>query len=174
MNNKIILTIICLFVSLAFNVSTAQEKGFINKKLGNIIFIDIPEYMTKTYGLNDVAKAQYQNTDKEAYLIIIEEEKEDIKIAGGGFANSKEYFKFFVESFGIDSIKIMSGEEMNKGKFPAYQGQIEGFVNGLKLFYLVTIVESPTHFYNIISWTLFERKSDVINDFKKIASSLKE
>jgi len=174
MTKRIIIAITALLVVIAANQLIAQEKGFTNKKIGNIIYVDVPDYMTKTFGLNDVAKVQYANAEKEAYTIIIEEDKEDIKSAGGGFANPQEYFQFFMGSFGIDSIKIISEEPAKSGKFQAYQGQVDGRVQEMNLFYLITIIESPTHFYNVISWTLFENKDKLINDFKKIASSLKE
>ncbi|MFH1051665.1 MAG: hypothetical protein V1779_12155 [bacterium] len=174
MTNRIILATICLVLAFATNGITAQEKGFTKQKMGNILYIDLPDYMTKTIGLNDIAKIQYQNTEKEAYLIMIEEDKEDIKLAGTEFTNAKDYYNFFIGNFGIDSIHVTSEEEVKTGKFPAYQAQVDGLVQGLNLFYLLTIVESPTHFYNIISWTKMDNKQQLINDFKKIASSLKE
>ena len=174
MTKKVFLTALCLVLVFVINVINAQETILNKKKIGNIVYLDVPDYMVKAYGLNDVAKAQFQNTVKETYLILIEEDKEDIKIAGGSFTNPKEYFKFFIESFGIDSIHVISEESTKSGVFPAYQAQINGFVQGLSLFYLVTVIESPSYFYNVISWTLFEKKSELIDDFKKIATSLKE
>jgi hypothetical protein len=168
------LTIACLILVFFSDQLISQEKGFTSKKFGNIIYLDIPDYMSKTFGLNDIAKVQYANAEKEAYTIIIEEDKEDIKSAGGGFANPQEYFKFFMDSFGIDSIQIISEVLTKSGKFQAYQGLVDGVVQDMNLFYLITIIESPTHFYNVISWTLKENQDKLINDFKKIASSLKE
>jgi hypothetical protein len=174
MKKRIILATMCIILVLAGNELIAQEKGFSTKKLGNIIFVDVPDYMTKTFGLNDIAKVQYANSEKEAYTIIIEEDKDDIKTAGGSFENSQDYYNYFIKNFGIDSIAVLSESPAKSGKLNAYQAQISGHIDNLDLFYLVTIVESPTHFYNIISWTVAENKNQLINDFKRIASSLKE
>lgn len=174
MTKRIILTTICLILALTGNELISQEKGFSTKKLGNIIFVDVPDYMTKTFGLNDIAKVQYANSEKEAYTIIIEEDKDDIKTAGGSFENSQDYYNYFIKNFGIDSVEVLSEAPTKSGKLNAYQAQIAGHIDNLDLFYLVTIIESPTHYYNIISWTMAENKNQLIDDFKRIVSSLKE
>jgi hypothetical protein len=43
------------------NQLKAQESNFQEKKVGNVYHVSIPDYMTKSYRLNDAASLQYLN-----------------------------------------------------------------------------------------------------------------
>ena len=75
-----------LFLSamISFN---SMAQGFSVKKGGNCFTMDIPEYLTRTFDLNDAASLQYQNTSKSVYVIVIEDDKAQLESLGIKFIN---------------------------------------------------------------------------------------
>lgn len=59
-----------------FSIARAKTAVFAPKRGGNCYTLDIPEYLTRTFSLNDITSLQYQNTSKPAYVIVIEDNKD--------------------------------------------------------------------------------------------------
>ena len=165
---------VLLGVLLINTLTFAQQTKFNNTKVGNVYNIDFPEYMTRTYGLNNSASIQYHNAEKEAYTIVIDDEKEEIKMVGIEIKDLEGYYEFFMEGFKLDSSEIISKNTITINNLNAIQVEIVGSIDSTKIYYIITFVDSKEYYYNIISWTLYEFKESLINDYKKIAASLKE
>lgn len=167
------------FISVSlFSVSVISQTKFNQQKAGNIFDISIPDYMTRTIGLNDVATVQYKNTVKDVYTIVIEDSKEELTIADIFYSSLQE----FQEEFEADFIK---GEEKRTSSKPVFttknnvnftEYDVSYYDNELKIevYYLVGIAETKTHFYKILSWTNLENKDKFKSDFQKILYSLKQ
>ena len=56
----------------------AQTKEY---KAGQVFYVSLPEYMSKTIGLNNAATIQYKSEVKDVYGFVIIDPKEDLKLA---------------------------------------------------------------------------------------------
>jgi hypothetical protein len=69
------------------------------KKVGHIYYLSLPDYMLKTYDLNDVATLQYKNAAKEAYTIVIEDSKEQLEALGIKYTDAEDFLNSFLGDY---------------------------------------------------------------------------
>lgn len=174
-----------LFFLTAFAVfntipSFSQTK-FVEQKAGHIIYMSLPEYMVKTSELNDVASMQYMNKAKEAYVVVIEDSKEDLEAGGTKYVGLKDFHDSVIESLKSEDPKAQESKptefQQNGNKF--YQTDLNATLQTedgkeIKVTYLVTYVESKTHYYQILCWTLASNYKNLVGDFKKIAETIRD
>lgn len=166
---------ILLLLALLFSGNSFSQ-NFITETGGNCYSIEIPNYMAKTYDLNDVASAQYKNTLKEAYTIVIEDSKDELKSLSMLFIDSKDFLENFIKDYQIDA-KDRTISEITEFKSNENQhAQVEMTWNddAGKYYMLITSVETETHFFKILCWTLLEYKDKLRNDFLTISKSIKD
>jgi len=161
--------------SILFTSNTFSQ-NFLTKKGGNCYTMEIPSYLTRTYDLNDVATLQYNNTLKEAYVIVIEDSKDEMTSLGMVFLDSKEFLENFVKEYQIDAEKRTISEIT---KFESNQNQhaqleMTWSSEDGDFYMLITSAETKEHFYKILCWTTAENKDKLKNDFLAIAKSIKE
>lgn len=170
---KLIATLLLLLGS--FSVAMAQT-DFTERKGGHSYTMDIPSYMVKTYELNDVATLQYFNKHKEAYAIVIEDSKEELEIRGMKFVNAQE----FLDSFAADYKKEEKRRRLSKTQTfesngnKVAQSELKWTDEDGDFFMLITAVETKTHFYKVICWTLAANASQLKDDFKHLSASIKD
>lgn len=168
---KTILIVIAFISSLCANAQV-----FTTTKGGNCFTIDIPNYLTKAFDLNDVASLQYHNTTKEAYVVVIEDSKDQLEYMGAKFVGTKDFLESFVKDYKIDSANRKLGSiaqfEANGNKHA--QVELTWRENGTNFYMLITSVETNLHFYNIMCWTVIENKDQLKKDYLAISKSLKE
>ncbi|MBI5324673.1 MAG: hypothetical protein HZB41_05290 [Ignavibacteriae bacterium] len=167
-----IFLIICVFYPL---ITNAQSK-FVERRIGHVYFISIPDYMTTTTELNKSASLQYQNTLKEAYVIIIEDNKDTLEYLGMKFTNPQDFYDGFITDFtsGLENKKFTGTKRIKIGPNNAVQAEVSASFEGNPIWYFITVVESPTHFYKIIAWTLEENKNKLKPDYVKMVNSFHE
>ena len=85
-----IIQLLALQITLCLNLSA--QSNFTEKSGGHCFIMDIPDYMAKTYDLNEAASLQYQNFTKEAYAIAIVDFKDQLENLGMKFLNAKEFY----------------------------------------------------------------------------------
>lgn len=133
--------------------------------------ITVYENMKKTNELNDEADIQAANEFKELYVIVLSEPKTDFMI---GFTLS-DYadlqYDPFVTNVGAPlanpaTIKTDAGHK-------ALQYEVHGASDGNKIGFLVTFVDTGSHFHQVLTWTLESRYSTYRETLGKIATSLK-
>lgn len=170
---KLLLSILLLLAS--FSAAQAQTQ-FTERKGGHSYSMEIPSYMVKTYELNDVASLQYFNKNKEAYAIVIEDSKDELETKGLLFENATE----FLDNFATDYKKDEKRRKLSKTKaFESNGNQVAQ--NELKwtdedgdFFMLLTVVETKTHFYKVICWTIAANAPQLKEDFKHLSASIKD
>ena len=176
MNTKSILSIniAALLIVSVTSISFAQQSGFLEKEIGNVYHVSIPGYMTKTYNLNDAASLQYLNAAKETYVIVIEDSKEELLDAGSPFKNPEDFYDHFERSFVDKSSEISALKTLKINGKPAVQVEITKSFGDYSVSYLVTVIESDTHFYKMLAWTILDYRDMYMVDFKKIANSFRD
>ena len=166
-----------LLISAFFILTSAlYSTPFTTQKGGHCYTIDIPDYMISTYNLNDVASIQYENTAKEAYTIVIEDSKSQLESVGIKFMNPNEFLTQFISNYLLDAVdrKLGSTSEFVANGNNHSQTELSWTQEEDKFFMLITVVETKTHFYKILSWSLVENKQTLYDDFMKISKSLKD
>jgi hypothetical protein len=164
------LIFITLFVSGNSFGQLTTQKG------GHSYTLDIPNYMVKTYELNDVATLQYMNAGKEAYVVVIEDSKDQLQSAGLKYVNAKDFLEFFLKDYNNDAAERKIGKinEFASNANNVAQAEFTWKDDKTSYFMITTAVESKTHFYKILTWTIGANKDRLHDDFLAIAKSLKD
>jgi hypothetical protein len=170
MKNTTLLFIFALIITEAFSQSFTAKQG------GHCFTLELPEYLTKTWDLNDVASLQYQNTMKDVYVVVIEDDKEQLESLGMKFTGPREFLDNFTKDYQKESKKRklfeVSEFELNGNKLA--QVEMSWKEDDIDFYMLITSVESPKHFYKILCWTTVQNSDKYMVDFKTIARSLKD
>jgi hypothetical protein len=169
-----------LTAALIVTCSAKAQSTFREDKVGHAYSISVPDYMTKTTGLNAAASAQYQGLTKEAATLVIDESKESLELESLKFSSAQEYFDYLMKNFLLDKEDryISKSKTFKVGDINFVQAEASCYLTDskTKIYYLETIAETPTYFYQIMSysWGSKESYEKVKDDLKKIAASLKE
>jgi len=169
---RILLTSMALFLSFAH-----FAQGFGVQKGGHCYSMEVPDYMTRAYTLNDAASLQYQNLSIPAFMIVIEDEKEELQSVGMKFSGAREFLDFFVKDFKKEAAERRLGDvsEFTSNGKPHAQTEIFWKEDGgTGFFMLVTAVETPTHFYKVLCWGQMEARGRLDADFRRASKSIRE
>ena len=130
--------------------------------------------MAKTYDLNDVATLQYSNTIKEAYVIVIEDSKDELNSLSMIFQNPKEFLENFTKDYQLESANRTISEinEFESNENPHAQVEMGWNTEDGNFYMIITAVETKEHFYKILCWTILENKDLLKNDYLTISKSL--
>jgi hypothetical protein len=162
-------------ILLAMVTTHSFSQNFSAKNGGNCYTLDLPNYMIKTFDLNDVATLQYKNAVKEAYTIVIEDNKEELTSLAMIFQNPNEFLENFIKDYRTSENRTFSEiVEFESNGHPHAQVEMTWNDEDGDFYMLVTSVETEGHFYNILCWTILENKDLLKNDYLTISKSLKE
>lgn len=153
-------------------------------KIANEYQLSVPTYMTEAKSLNDVASLQYQNVFKETYVIVIDEDKQnliDTFFELGEYDTlmsvSKNYcniqMKMLQENMTVVSQTTPSAVKI--GTLDAHQVEMVGTSGDVKqeIAYFLTFIEGEEKVYMIMSWTLKNRKDKYSKTFAEVSNSFK-
>lgn len=152
------------------------SQNFQEKQGGHSYTVEIPDYMTRTFDLNDVATMEYKNIAKETYMIVIEDSKEELNSVGMTFTGARDFLDYFADDYYAGAENRLMSEVVefeNNGNEHA-QVELTWSDPEVNYYMLITTVETETHFYKILCWTLYEYQDQFREDFKRIARSLKD
>lgn len=120
--------------------------------------------------LNDEADLQMGNLLKEAYCTVLTESKEDFaddfslaelgEITRGSLLSS------------IEDASSEGPEEMSLNGQPAIRYELAGTVDNVKVRYWHVVVDSESHFHQVILWSLPSKFEGNRSDFEAVLSSL--
>jgi hypothetical protein len=133
--------------------------------------LTVPGGWKENASLNDKADIKAANPLEEMYVIVLTEGKTD-----------------FTDEMTLDQFTNITRESMisnltspdstppqpvtingNAGR----QYEIQGSVKNVKLAYLITTVETPAHFHQVITWTLGSRKDKNQTTLQQVAGSFR-
>jgi len=121
---------------------------------------------------NAEAQIQASMIVEDKHVIVIGENKDS-------FASDmtlNDYYDLIIEHYSssVEKAKISEAKTIKIGELPALQMEIQGEVNKIKVAYLVTIVESPKQFTQILFWTGQQKMDKSRELFKKLVQTYKE
>lgn len=154
------------------------QTAFKDYKAGHIFNVSLPEYMTKTTGLNSAATIQFKNTIKDVAGIIIEDDKEQLRLAELNYTSINEFYEEFIKDFLNDEEKRTVSKPQSKkvGETNFLECDVSYYEKESKIdiYYFVGIVETPTTYYKLLCWGTLESKDKFKADFQKILYSIKD
>lgn len=172
-------TVLVLTMTLSLMATAAFAQTDVKEHTGGHIFhVSLPTYMSRTMGLNSASIIQYKSTVKDVYGFIIEDNKEDLKLADMEFSSINEFYENFIKNFLKDEekrtvsnakFKQVGGINFAESDATYYDADVKG-----EIYYLVGIVETKSAFYKVLSWSSAEDKDKFKADFQKIVYSLKD
>ena len=166
------------FVLTCIPLASFSQTAMTEYKAGSIFYIKLPDYMSRTIGINSSASIQYKNAVKDVYGFVIIDSKDEMELADLKYSSVQEFYDDFIKDFLVD-------EEQRKISKPLFQKK--GDVNFIEcdasyydkeakaeIYYLVGIVETKTSYYKVLSWVLAENKEKFKADFQSIVYSLRD
>lgn len=147
-------------------------------KYGHVVNVSLPEYMTRTIGLNDNASFQFHNVPKDVSGFIVEDNKDELIIADMKFADAQEFYDNFAKSFLEDQpsrkfsksdVRKVNGNTYIHSDFSYFDEEAK-----LDIYYYVGVIETPTTFYKLICFTSSAQKETYKPDFDKIMMSIND
>lgn len=149
----------------------AQEPTTLTSTDGRIQMV-VPGGWVINKTLNDVAVLQASNRLSEMYVIVISESKEDF----AEVTSLDEYASLSREGLAknVTDAKSTEALQLQVSGRSAMEYQIDGSVDKVKVTYLCTVVETQTHFYQILTWTLPSRFQRNQGTMRTVTQSFKE
>ncbi|MFZ4398662.1 MAG: hypothetical protein ACOYO1_01410 [Bacteroidales bacterium] len=162
-----------LFLTAIYSQTSVREY-----RIGHVFNVSLPDYMSKTIGLNNASVFQYKNAVKDVYGFIIEDSKEELSMAELNYTSINEFYEDFIKDFLKDeeNRKISKPETQKKGEINIIECDASYYDKDAKIeiYYLVGIVETKYAYYKVLSWSAAENKTKFKADFQKIVYSLKD
>ena len=164
-------------VFILLSSDTFGQTALKTHKIGHVFSITLPDYMSRTVGLNSAANFQYKSEVKDVYGFVIGDDKEELKLAELNFSSVTEFHEDFMKSFLTDAEKKNIGTPVVKkiGETSFLECDVTYFDKEAEgeIYYLVGVVETKSAFYKILSWSLAENKDKFKADFQNILYSFK-
>jgi hypothetical protein len=168
-----LLTILTLTISVANAQSPVRTE-----KVGHVFSITVPDYLTRTIGINDAASVEFKNEVKEVYTFVIEDSKADLELVDMKFTDVKEFYENFIKDFLADTkertISAPKSFEKDGVKFVQFEATYyDKDVKG-KIYYNITIAETKGYFYKIMSYTTEANKTKLRDDLFLLGTTIRD
>lgn len=152
-------------------------------RIKKLYTMKVPTYMKKTDELNDDASLQYMSERREAYAIVIDEEKEAfvetfklLNQYNDSLSAAENYKNVQVESFQefVVDFKLYDESAEDFNGTPSYYAKIEGVVDNFPVTYFFRFVEGKETLYTILCWTEQRSKKTFGYTFSEVLKSFRE
>ena len=164
-------TVLLVIAFLSFSTLSFSQTQMKSYTVGHPFTISLPDYLNKTTGINPNSSIQYKSEVKGIYGFVIEDLKEDLKMAEINYANATEFYEDFIKEFseGEEQVKKSNPIVQNKGTATFLEADFSYFDKEAKeeIYYLVGIVETKTSFYKVLTYCALGDKAKYKEDFKK-------
>lgn len=138
---------------------------------GGCYSLEVAPDMESAYFGNDKAAFQFQSAKDNYSMMIIDDSKENIASFGLDY-DLETYMKIATRTLDSAGLYVNSSIEVNGVK--ALQATVQGKRDGVATTFILTCLESPTFYYQLICWTpadKFEANKPIlealINSFKE-------
>ncbi|MHA0855701.1 PsbP-related protein [Paenibacillus sp. CMAA1364] len=157
-------------VSLSPTTGVDQGKTSDFNSEDGLLTITLPASWIEHPNLVQDASIQASKTDTEDYVGVISEEKE---LFGDG-TTLEDYHKLIADQMegSLEGVKISDPLKTKVDERDALQFEISGEVGKVKIAYLITVVDHPTHYTQVILWTLEQYFKDKKPGYQDITNTL--
>jgi hypothetical protein len=167
-------------------VNLVADDSFEEVKINDLYSMKLPDYLSESYDLNDEASLQYQNTEREVYVIVIDEPKQDfidVFMSLDAYDSTKSacdnYADAQMESIEDNMSTVTAKSTMRKTKLNGSEARIcdvSGTQSGIEdeMGFTVAFIEGKETLYMVMTWTFEKTKSEYQDDMDKMINSFKE
>ncbi|HRG94382.1 MAG TPA: hypothetical protein PLZ10_15605 [Chitinophagaceae bacterium] len=163
-----------LFSSIMLSAQTAMK----TITVGHPFSISLPDYMSRTIGLNTNAALEYKNTVKDVFGFVIIDDKESLRLAEISFTSVEEFYEDFIKDFieGEEKVNQSKPQVKQSGAIKFLEADLSYYDKDAKaeIYYLIGMVETSKAYYKVLSYCTLENKAKFKEDFRKILYSLKD
>lgn len=167
---------VLLTTTLLFFTGALAQTELKQYKAGHVFDVSLPDYMSKTAGINSASAIQYKSVVKDVYGFIIFDTKEKLNFLELNYTTTKEFYDDFIKDFlkGEPKRKVSEPVAKKIGDISFIETDVTYYDKDAKseIYYLVGIVETKTSFYKVLSWCTGENKDKFKEDFQKIIYSI--
>jgi hypothetical protein len=167
---------VLMTVLIGLSIQLFGQTAFERKTGGHSYTMEIPDYMQRVFDLNEVATLQYLSEDPEAYMVVIEDRKEELDYFGLSFEGPEDFLKNFTDTYNVNAENRKLEEVINfhgnGNKFS--QVKMTWTIEEVDYLMLITSVETNTHFYKILAWTSLANRDALLDDFIRMSSSIRD
>lgn len=171
---KQLLTALILMASFAAFAQTNMK----SYKAGHAFQVSIPDYMTKTTGINDAATFQFDNTVKDIGGFIIVDTKDELELVQLKFTSAQEFYESFIKDFLIkEKNRTIASPQLKSVDGYSYVETDASFYSKeskMEIYYYIGIVETKNAFYKLLCYGGIDSKEKFKADFQKILYSIKD
>lgn len=139
--------------------------------LNHSFSVTMPASWSLRDDLNDVADVQMGDLIKEAYAIIISENKMDFN--NMSLQGHSDLTRALVRD-SLQNYRESGPEHLDNGKFPALRYRLEGTIDDLNVVYWHVTLETANHYHQILMWSLKSKFAGNETDFNSLIRSFKE
>ena len=162
-----------LTILIHWAIAGAGQTNLTEGQYGFTYYFSKPDYMLRTYQLNEDADLQLQNTAKETYALIMIEPKDLFINLGAPLAGARDYYDLVVKPLVSGSTEVGEILPLEINGNPALQSEIIAPFDEDEIAYLLTVVETKSYYCQILCWTLKDYKDQYFVDFRKMAESFR-
>ncbi len=175
---KFLFPLVLLSAASIFIVSQyyfARPAKFSEIKADKLFSIEVADYLTKTDSLSPNASLQYRNKDKGIFLLVISESKDTMQHYGYAYSLLK-YFHAVTDELKAKLNPGVLGNffETKINGQKAMLGSVKGTANGTEVYYRLAIVETRSHFYQVLAGIVAEEKSRYEEEMDRMINSFRE
>lgn len=172
-------TIIVFTITLVLlTITTFAQTTLKEYKAGHSFNVSLPDYMSKTSGLNGSSAIQYKSTVKDVYGFVISDTKEDLSLVEMNYSSANEFYEDFIKDFVKDEEKrkVSTSQSQKRGNINFVESDVTYYDKDaqIEIYYLIGVVETKTAYYKVLSWCASENKDKFKADFQKILYSIKD
>jgi hypothetical protein len=135
--------------------------------------ISVPSSWSNDSDLNEESDISISNRYEEKYFIVLSESKQGFD----GETTLEDYEKIIEGNFFADTenkeFVMNPNKKVINGNF-AIQFSFNTTVDDLSITYLITVVETSSHFHQLVAWTLEENYSSLQEELDNITASFQE
>lgn len=139
-----------------------QREALKEVTVNNQYSIQIPQSMERTNELHDFAQLQFADEERGYFLIGIEEDKQELRKLQL-FYGLDDYAHFVTRTVadGLDTVNVVMQNEQTVNGFACVSTDLFGALTSgaepVEVFYRLMVLESSSHFYQLITWTSREQ-----------------
>ncbi len=167
------------------NSHGVDTSDFVTHTIADKYSIQTPKYMRETAGLNPDADIQLKNDERDVYLVIIEEPKQEVianfKSAGvynEDLSPAANYLNIQSHSLTRNTLVLEKSNPIAQeiGGMSALNMELMAQIRETPtpIYYLLTFVEGEETLYMIMQWTLESGKDEFKATFETIAATFEE
>lgn len=169
-------------VAVEKSPESLSESNYQRVSIKGLYQLNVPKYMKEMKSLHPDASLKFANIYKEAYTIVIDENKKEFI---DSFTEFDEYdtdlspvenytnaYKNMM-SVTVDNLRFQDYGLIEVNGRPARQMKLTGFVDGIKAYDIITCVEGNENLYMIMSWTVGDRFEKLETTFEYINGTFK-